>query len=173
MFHHALKDSAVHGNIPFGAEVKRSGGKDFRDVGRDLVSLLLFIVIWFVMGLRLVVGLYQFAGLVDVDLALDMLAGSLVQIVRCLQAIHCLQADGSLPNRGFFPLFWLALANILVKVDVCLFSAHSLWIIVRCFSGLGISPHFFPGGIVEVMCLSMRIIHSIQETVEEELCIPC
>mgnify|MGYP004657175139 CR=1 FL=1 len=55
------------------AEIQCLRRKYLGNVDRDFIRLLLFIIIWLTLSLRLIIASYQFASLININLALNML----------------------------------------------------------------------------------------------------
>ena len=96
------------------------------DVGRDFIRLLLLVIIWLTLSLRLIIASYQFASFININLALNVLTSSNLQVIRSLQAIHSLQSDCRLPNGGLLLLIRLTLTDVLVKVGIFTFAVNHI-----------------------------------------------
>ena len=121
MLEYTIKDSPMNRDITTCAKIQCLRRKNLSDISRDLIRLLLLVIIRFTQSFRLIITIYQFTGLINIDLALYVLTCRSLQIIRSLQPIHSLQSDCRLPNGGFLLLTWLALTDVFIEVGVMLF----------------------------------------------------
>ena len=80
------------------SEIEGFFGKDFRDSGGNLVGLLSTLINFAYGSFRLIIVVKKLFDFIDGDVSIDVLFCCLNQIIRRLQTIHILKADGSLPR---------------------------------------------------------------------------
>ena len=102
---------SVNGKIFIRCEAERSLGQERSDSGRDLVGLLR-AVLRITGRILFVIGLQERIGLFKGYLALDIADGGMHQIIRCLQPVNCLQANGRMPSIALVPLVRLRLSEV-------------------------------------------------------------
>ena len=116
MFEHPLEYPAMGGHKAVSVECKSVCGENFLDIGRCLVTLCGIVGAGCPSGLAVIIGVKHLPDLINGDVALNVALRHIQQILRRLQTVNLLKADGCLPVGGTLPCRWLNLPDIFVKI---------------------------------------------------------
>ena len=100
----------------FRSEIEGLFGQNFRDSGGNLVGFLSTLITYASGFFRLIIVVNKLLDFINGNVALDVLFCCLYQIIRRLQAIHILKADGGLPCIRLFLLRRVASFYVFIEI---------------------------------------------------------
>lgn len=131
----AFEDASMDGYEAVCGEGEGTRGQYSGNVARDLVGLFFAVGCALPCCAALVVGVEHLAGLVQGDLALDVLLSHMIEECRGFYAIDGLQTSGYAPVSGALLLLRFSLPNVFVKIhhrflSVCLYLVDFLMVLI-------------------------------------------